>query len=235
MHSKLARIGYLGPHEGHHLHNSLSCHFEVHIEQGRRLQDAQKRAGIVTGIQGIRWYRVHVEGEQGHAGSTPMDGRADAFIAVARVQLLMDELARQHGAVATVGVIQPGRRASANTIPGSADFTMDIRCPSEAKIVMIVATLEKEMRRLEAENSKLAFRLEQVWHSPAADFDTEMLDCLRSAASRLVGIEGSMDMMSFAGHDSALTALQIPTAMLFVPCKDGVSHAPEEWSTPEQW
>lgn len=75
--------------------------------------------------------------------------------------------------------------------------------------------------------------MEQVWHSPAANFDERLLGCLRKAAIEEVG-EAS-EMISFAGHDSAMTALQVPTAMLFVPCKDGVSHSPEEYASPEQW
>lgn len=78
-----------------------------------------------------------------------------------------------------------------------------------------------------------SFHMEQVWHSPATVFDQQLLGSLRKAAADEVG--KTMDMISFAGHDSAMTALQVPTAMLLVPCKDGVSHAPDEYSIPEQW
>src|SRR3978361_66189 len=77
------------------------------------------------------------------------------------------------------------------------------------------------------------FQMEEVWHSPAAIFDQQLLDALRATATDEVG--ETMEMISFAGHDSAMTALQVPTAMLFVPCKDGISHAPEEFSSREQW
>ena len=75
--------------------------------------------------------------------------------------------------------------------------------------------------------------MEQVWHSPAAYFDENMLDCVSKAAEKEVG--GTMEMISFAGHDSAMTSLQVPTAMVFIPCRDGVSHAPEEYSSQQQW
>ena len=157
MGDELSKIGYRGPCLADHLANPLSCHFELHIEQNRRLQDQNKKAGIVTAIQGIRWFRVTVRGEQGHAGSTPMDERADAFLATAKIEILLDRLAREKGAVATVGVIEAGRRgsSSSNTIPGSANFTIDLRCPSESVIVDIVSEVKLEMERQEKENVKL--------------------------------------------------------------------------------
>lgn len=111
--AQLSRIGYTGSRGADCYVNPLSCHLELHIEQNRRLQDSGSRAGVVTGIQGIRWFRVHVRGEQGHAGSTPMAGRADAFLATAKIEVLLDSLARENGAVATVGMIEHGRRGVA--------------------------------------------------------------------------------------------------------------------------
>lgn len=155
MAEQLAEIGYRGTEPAHHLKNPLSCHYELHIEQGRKLQDQNKSVGIVTGIQGIRWFRVYVTGEQGHAGSTPMVDRADAFLAVARVQIKLNDLALEHSAVATVGVIESEATTSSNTIPGMAHFTMDIRCKSERAIEKIVTGVKAEMKRLETLQSKL--------------------------------------------------------------------------------
>lgn len=159
--AQLSRIGYAGSRKADCYATPLCCHLELHIEQNRRLQDSGTRAGIVTGVQGIRWFRVHVKGEQGHAGSTPMADRADAFLATAKIEVLLDRLAREKGAVATVGMIEHGRRGSgsSNTIPGSAQFTIDLRCPSETTIIEIVTELEKEMRCLERENPKLVGRM----------------------------------------------------------------------------
>jgi acetylornithine deacetylase/succinyl-diaminopimelate desuccinylase-like protein len=164
--AKLTAIDYTGSLKADCHVNPISCHLELHIEQDRNLQDSGRRAGVVTAIQGIRWFRVQVRGEQGHAGSTPMAGRADAFLATAKIEVLLDKLAREKGALATVGMIEHGRRGcgSSNTIPGSAQFTIDLRSPTETTIVEIVDELEKEMNRLERENTKLVSSVDSQAH-----------------------------------------------------------------------
>ncbi|KAJ3532834.1 hypothetical protein NM208_g8256 [Fusarium decemcellulare] len=90
------------------------------------------------------------------------------------------------------------------------------------------------MKRLTAPNDRFQISIQRIWHSPAVQLDEEVITCIQSAANRVVGEAGFMDTISLAGHDSALTALRVPTAMIFVPSKDGVSHAPEEFTSEEE-
>lgn len=235
MKSELSRINYLGPYYADYRLNPLSAHLELHIEQGSRLEKSGRKAGIVNCIQGIRWYKVAVTGVRAHAGSTPMESRADALVATAAIVTMLREEATKRSAFATVGMLHL-ERPSSNTIPGAASFTIDIRCPSEEGLNAIEASVKEKMALITAENPKLTFQMAKVWESPAVKFDSMLLSCIRMAAADEVGQERCMEMQSFAGHDSALTAsCGVPTAMIFVPSRDGISHAPEEFTSEEEW
>lgn len=234
MADELARIGYLGSVAADYHRNPLSAHFELHIEQNNRLEQHKKRLGVVEGVQGIKWYKVACTGERAHAGSTPMRERADAVVASAKVITALEKLARAHKAFATVGVLKI-ESGSSNTVPGKVHFTVDIRHPSAETLDSMEREMQTIMEKLMNENPKIVFALDLVWHSPAVRFDSVAVECVASAAQALVGDRGLMRMSSFAGHDSALTALKVPTAMIFVPSSKGISHAPEEYTTKEQW
>jgi hydantoinase/carbamoylase family amidase len=234
MEQELQRIGYCGPAKASHEVNRLSAHVELHIEQRRLLQDARKSIGVVTAIQGIRWYRIVVVGQRAHAGSTPMAQRADALVAAAEILLYATNRARQVSAVATVGVIELDRPSS-NTVPGQVTFTLDLRHPSESVLDEFESDLQGCTKNLTMCNNKLQTQIEKIWHSPAVQLDKTVLSCIRKAADNVVGTTETMDMISLAGHDSALTALRVPTAMIFVPSKDGISHSPEEFTSEEEW
>ncbi|KAJ5753287.1 hypothetical protein N7520_010204 [Penicillium odoratum] len=147
--------------------------------------------------------------------------------------LVLEANARKHLAVGTVRVIESSG-ASSNTIPGWASFTIDIRHPSDEVIDSIMKEVNREMHSISKENPRFSFRLEQVWESLAATFDKIMLDYLRNAAQEEVGLRSILDIISFAGHDSAMTTLKVPTAMLFVPCRNRISHSPVEFTTKAQ-
>lgn len=234
MQQELQRIGYCGPVKADHKVNKLSAHIELHIEQRRSLQDDGRNIGVVTAIQGIRWYRISVVGQRAHAGSTPMDQRADALVAAAQLTLFATVRARRDSAVATVGVLEL-ERPSSNTVPGRATFTLDLRHPSESVLDSFESALRTCIQGLTEHNDSLQTTIERIWHSPAVQLDDTVVSCIRHAANRVVGSDGFMDMISYAGHDSALTALRVPTAMIFVPSKDGISHAPDEFTSEEQW
>lgn len=234
MQEALERIGFLGKRPCSYRANPLSAHLELHIEQNNRLEKYGKRVAVVSGIQGIRWFRVTVQGEQGHAGSQPMKHRADVFVATSKIVLLVEKLALTEGGVATVGVIE-SEQSSPNCVPGSAFFTIDMRHPSTAALQRMQSVIETRMQTLEQENAKLKFNLEMTWESPASSFTEPLLSCARNAASSTVGAESVDEFISHAGHDSALTALRVPTAMLFVPSRNGVSHHPDEFTSLEQW
>lgn len=234
MKEDLISIEYLGARGADFRLNPLSAHFEVHIEQERRLQDQEKEIGIVTGIQGVRWYTVVVSGEQGHAGSTPMKGRADALVAAAEIIIRVQKLACLHDAVGTVGVVRT-EKSSANKIAGYAEISIDFRHPDEAVLDEFEFSIKAELARISSENSKFALKISRTWRSPVANFNDLAVECVRFAAVKEVGAGKCMEMISFAGHDSALVSEKTPTAMIFIPCRDGISHSPLEHSTKEQW
>jgi N-carbamoyl-L-amino-acid hydrolase len=175
-----------------------------------------------------------VYGQEGHAGTVAMSERDDALVAAASIVVSISKRARMHRAFATVGTLEV-KNSSVNKIPGEVAFSIDMRHPDEAVLNDLEAELTAEMHQMEATNPKLQFHSERLWHFPASAFDTDVLSCLRSSATEVVGLRSTMEMRSFAGHDSGLTATVVPTAMLFVPSIDGISHAPEEWTSKEDW
>ena len=234
MGEELERIGYKGETPASHIENPLSAHFELHIEQRRILQDTQRKIGVVTAIQGVRWYSVSIQGRRAHSGGMPMAQRADALVAASKVVLFMDSQARKHTAVATVGVLEL-ERPSSNTVPGQSDFTIDLRHPSEQTLDEIEDALRLCIDGLVLETEGIEVEIERMWHSPAVQLDDRAVSCTRKAARCVVDEQEIMEMISLAGHDSALTSIRVPTSMVFVPSKDGISHAPEEFTTEEEW
>lgn len=229
---ELSQIGYRGGNSCSYQTNPLSSHFELHIEQQIRLKAEHKSIGIVTGVQGIRWYKARVHGQQGHAGSVAVRDRADAFVATAKIILWLEKRALEESAFATVGTFD-SKGMSPNTIPGTADITIDLRHYSEATLDRLEQNLLDFMNQLKADNSKFSFELARTWRSPAADFDAGAIAAIRGAVAEEK--VSSMQMRSYAGHDSALTAIKVPTAMIFVPSEGGISHAPEEYTCKDDW
>ena len=214
----LEAIGYRGREPcGAH---PLSAHFELHIEQGPILEEEGLAIGIVTGVQGIRWYEVTVAGTEGHAGATPMRLRRDALLAAARMIRSIADLAHALApdAVATVGLIE-NRPNSRNVVSGEVFFTVDLRHPDDR----VLEVMEQRMHAAFAVDAAgLLVAIERVWNQPAAVFDPGCIGAVRDAAASL-GL-ASREMVSGAGHDSAYVARVAPTGMIFVPCADGLSH-----------
>ncbi len=235
---ELERIRYLGTTAASYLDNPLSAHFELHIEQGRQLELAGQTVGVVTGVQGIRWYKVTVTGERAHAGSTPVSHRADSIVAMSQFISRLEREALSTGVFATVGVIEVAN-ASSNVVSGLVHFTIDLRHPREGVLNEIEEWVRKEMKAISQQrDSRIDFRLDRQWHSPAVDFDGTTVQCVREAAKSVVTTPAAVRdlMLSYAGHDSALVARTgTPSAMIFVPSRGGISHAPEEWTSKEHW
>ncbi|KAI3326789.1 amidase [Xylariaceae sp. AK1471] len=230
---ELCNIGYRGAHPADAKLNPLCAHFELHIEQGPRLEQSGKKIAAVTGIQGNRRVRVVVHGEKAHAGSTPMLTRTDALVASSRLILDVEESAVRHGGFATVGIIEC-MAGSINCVPGEVSFVVDMRHPLRKSLDEMELDLFSAMQRLRFDRSRLRFDIVKLWESPATIFDDDALECVRRSARSLVGDEFVTELCSFAGHDSAMTNLQVPTVMIFVPSKDGISHAPEEYTPEDQ-
>jgi len=226
---EIARIGYRGPEKAGA--RKLGAMFELHIEQGPILEDEKRMIGIVTGVQGMRWYEVTVTGQESHTGATPMYLRKNALLGAARMIEAIDAIGQKHQpGVATVGLIE-NRPNSRNVVPGEVFFTIDLRHPDEAQL----DAMEKEFRSaLEATLPKLALAYEEkrIWNSPAVRFAPELIDCVRHGAEK-AGF-ASRDMVSGAGHDAAYIARVAPTTMIFVPCEGGLSHNEAESTSFEE-
>ncbi len=196
---ELERIGYRGPVPVGQ--RKLGAHFELHIEQGPILENEEKVIGVVTGVQGMRWYEVTVTGRESHAGSTPMRLRRDALRGAARmIEAVIAVGDATADAVATVGLVEV-RPNSRNVIPGEVFFTIDYRNPDDAKI----GVMEKEARaaidRIAAE-LKLEVKVEAIWDSPAVKFDPACIDAVENAA-RANGFTHRR-IVSGPGHDLGL-------------------------------
>ena len=202
----------------------MAAMFELHIEQGPVLEREEKTIGIVTGVQGARWYDITLTGRAAHAGSTPMTMRQDAMMAAARIIVALPDLAVARGGYAAVGEIaitEPSR----NVIPGRVTFSLDLRHVDETGL----EAMEAALRALLATESAFAPELIPVWVSPPVSFHKDCIAAVREAA-RDLGLP-AREIVSGAGHDSVYVSKVAPTSMIFVPCKDGVSHNPAESAT----
>lgn len=219
-------IGYRGPLAAGSL--PMAAMFELHIEQGPILERQNKQIGIVTGIQGMRWYDVTVSGQSAHAGTTPLDMRRDALLGAARVVIGVEEIARAHAGLATVGDIGVVD-ASRNVVPGSVHLTVDLRHHSDQALETMEKALEVLLNGIESVGCGIT--LQRIWEKPVVQFDA---GCLTAIEQGVYQAEySSMPIVSGAGHDSANIATIAPTAMIFIPCRDGLSHNPAESATPE--
>lgn len=226
---ELERIGYKGSAKvGDH---EIGAFFEIHIEQGPILENEEKTIGVVTGIQGMRWYEVTVTGNESHAGTTPMHLRRDAMLGAARMNVAINEIASADAplAVTTVGLVEV-RPNSRNVIPGEVFFTVDMRHPDDAVLAGMEERLHDALNAIAAELG-LEVAIRNVWNSPAVRFDPTLVDAVRSAATDY-GFS-HRDIVSGAGHDAGYMARVAPTAMIFVPCENGISHNEIENAKPE--
>jgi allantoate deiminase len=201
---------------------------ELHIEQARVLQDTGNRIGIVGAIAGYVHADITVHGRSDHAGATPMNFRQDAGLVAAECMLELERLAKEagKGTVGTVGEIEL-RPNLINALPGEARFSLDIRGVDEdgfrgvARDIAAFAQTAAEQRGMTAEYV-------QRQTLSATLLDERVVAALEAAASG----EPYMAMHSGAAHDTMSIADRVPSAMIFVPCKDGISHSPEEDANP---
>ncbi|HZF84004.1 MAG TPA: Zn-dependent hydrolase [Burkholderiaceae bacterium] len=209
----------------------MAAYFEAHIEQGPVLEDADVPIGVVTGALGQRWYDVVVTGQEAHAGPTPMRLRRDALQGATGLMQLVREVAmdEQPDGRGTVGYVQvhPNSR---NVIPGRVLFTVDFRHADDAGLARMDARLRHACEALAAE-SGLGVEVQETVYFPPAPFAEPLVRAVREGAQRL-GLP-HLDIVSGAGHDAVYVARTAPAAMIFVPCKDGISHNEIEDARPE--
>lgn len=240
---ELKRIGYLGETPASYESIPMAAHFELHIEQGPLLEMSNKKIGVVTGVQAYKWFTVTVKGRDTHTGTTDLKSRADALLVAAKMILHSHRLATSNSALASTGILnlKPG---STNTVPGDVTFSLDIRAPKDE-------TVEKMKELVLADFSKIAagedilgsndnctsglpcsVTITEDFDSPATTFHSDCIDSVSKAARSVLGPNSHsliMDMVSGAGHDSVYANKRCPTSMIFVPCREGVSHNPAEF------
>ncbi|MGH7180184.1 MAG: Zn-dependent hydrolase, partial [Tepidisphaeraceae bacterium] len=202
---------------------------EVHVEQGPGLWKDQSPAGIVTAIAGRRQYQAELCGVANHAGSTQMSDRADALAGAAEIVLAVERLGRElgHRSVATVGRIEC-RPNAVNVIADQVDFTIDLRSPAMESLHKGDKSIRQLVESIAA-HRHLTVALDVAETQSPVEMDPRLCAKLRRAASARSGDE-IPDTTSGALHDAAVLAPKVPTAMLFVASRDGISHNPEEFS-----
>lgn len=206
----------------------FKAYIEAHIEQGPILEARRIDIGAVTGIQGTRWFEVEVNGRSAHAGTTPMSRRADAMSAALDImadlrRLAVDPDDRLRFTIGRVNVVPN----SPNTIPEQVRFTIDMRHPDlrvlEDRTKAIVA-------RCTGTSGGCTVSVRELLTQPPCDFPEAIVARVESAANALP--VSCMRMPSGAFHDALFVARTCPTGMIFVPCRDGVSHNPTEHAEP---
>jgi N-carbamoyl-L-amino-acid hydrolase len=226
----LARTLSAAPVEGRRpLGFPIAAYIEAHIEQGPILEATHNVIGAVTGIQGLRWFTAEVLGQAAHAGTTPRHKRRVAFSAAvcmiaALERLMLDDTDTVRF---TVGHVEVAPN-SPNTIPARAVFTIDFRHPD----AMALANLGDQVEAICRSNAKgCEVNVRETIRSEPATFSSDIVSAVASAAGRL-GLP-HMDIASGATHDAKFMAGRCPTGMIFIPCRDGLSHVEEEEASPE--
>lgn len=228
---ELAAIGYAGTAS---VPGPLpQCYFEAHIEQGPILEDEDKVIGVVSGSLALRWYDVTVTGSEAHAGPTPMHLRKDALYAATHLMQDVVHIARDfspegRGTVGIVDVLP----ASRNVIPGTVRFTVDLRHEDPVQLEAMDTRLKSACGKLMATvDYPVDVQIKDVWNFPATPFAAPLVESVRQEAQARGYSYRSI--VTGAGHDAVYMATVTPTAMIFVPCKDGISHNEAEYARPE--
>jgi len=226
---ELKRIGWLGDEEVGA--RKMHAYFEYHIEQGPILEAQNKQIGVVTHCQGLWWLEFTLTGKEAHTGSTPMNMRVNAGLAMARIFEMVQKVAMdsQPNAVGGVGQVKfsPNSR---NVLPGQVVFTVDIRSPDQAKLDGMRTRIEKQAAEIASELG-VGCSVEPVGHFDPVTFDPTLVGRVRAAAEKLG--YSQMDIVSGAGHDACWAAKVAPATMVMCPCVDGLSHNEAEEITKE--
>lgn len=225
---ELQRIGYNGDMPLGTL--IPSQYLELHIEQGPILDKEVIQIGAVANLQGISWQKIHIKGKANHAGTTPMSMRHDAgYVAASIMTFLRDMTKAKLGTLATVGSIKFEPNAI-NVIPRSAELTVDLRNPDEAALLVAERALVGHMDALCLEEG-VTIETEVLARFEPVIFDENLVNAIEKAAKTLN--ISHRRMTSGAGHDAQMIARIAPSAMIFVPSKNGISHNPREFTEAE--
>ncbi len=212
--------------------NDYHAFVELHVEQGNVLNKSNIDIGVVTGIVGLKWWDVTIEGFANHAGTTPMDERKDPMITAADFILLVKNVVNEipGNQVGTVGKIEalPG---APNVIPGKVKLSLEIRDLDESKIDFLFREIEKKAKIIASNNeTTISFSSIDINASPAL-MNKQIQSLIIDATNELN--YSFKKMPSGAGHDAQDMAIIVPSGMIFIPSVDGISHSPKEFSTDE--
>nr|WP_314072699.1 Zn-dependent hydrolase [uncultured Roseococcus sp.] len=230
---ELKRIGWQGTADPTEL-QKVGHYLELHIEQGKLLEDGGEEVGIVTHALAQSWFEVVVEGEEAHGGS-PMAGRRDALMAAAPLITAVEEIARS--TVSATG--EPGRGtvgvvdiypSSRNVAPSRVYFTVDLRHGDPDCLARMESALKARAAELAASRG-VKITVTDFWHSPLTPFDPALIQRARDGATAR-GFKWR-DIPTGIGHDAVYMARKVPTVMVFCPCHGGLSHNEAESITPE--
>ncbi len=228
MRSELERIGYLGTAPASA--QPLRAFLELHIEQGPQLQNADLAVAVIDRVQHMSRFDVTLRGTEAHAGTTPMDIRQDPVRALAAILPALYAAAEEHGPDTrlTFGALHalPG---AVNTVPGAVRLGIDLRHPDAGSHASMESAIRAAVERHCAELD-IPAEVERPWAAEGITFDDEVVAALRRSCETC-GYE-HLDLGSGAGHDAMAIASVAPAAMVFVRCKDGISHNPAEWCEP---
>jgi N-carbamoyl-L-amino-acid hydrolase len=228
--NSLTEIGYAGtdivsPSEH-------KAYFEIHIEQGPILQDENLQIGVVTLVQGMRWFRIGISGQSGHTGTYPMETRRDALVAASHLIKAVQQIGLDQPLTgrATVGhiVVTPN---SPNVIPGHVELMVEFRNPEVSVLDVMTTSLNQALKET-ADKYGVEVTSKQELDSATIDFTSELIDLVEQAASACG--KTSKRMISGAGHDACQLSAVMPTTMIFIPCDKGISHAENEAIT-QDW
>jgi len=207
--------------------DDLMGFFEIHIEQGPVLEARDLALGIVSAISGQTRVKCAVDGKARHAGTTPMDLRHDALAGAAEMVLAVERLGREGAAtVATVGALAVDPNAS-NVVPGHVGFYVDVRDLDDARRAAAVDAIVERCAAIAASRA-LGFHVVSRRDTPSVPASKHLTDSLAAAVAKTLGASEAFRLPSGAGHDAMIKAEIAPMAMLFVRCRDGISHHPDE-------
>ena len=225
---ELKRIEYLG--KTHCKPRSIGAFIETHIEQGPILEKNKSVIGIVTGAQGQKWYELSVTGQESHAGTTPMKNRKDALLAGAKVVCSVNQIAQSLSpdGRGTCGVLDV-YPSSRNVIPGKVFLTIDIRHPDAMKLKEMEKLLNSSVDKIKIDCG-VDINMDKILDFDPVPFDKGISSTIKRATEQL-DLQ-NLNIVSGAGHDAVNMQKIAPSGMIFIPCKDGISHNEAEHAEP---
>lgn len=226
MGSELAKIGYVGDGPNTFEEFPISAHFEIHCEQNTDLEKAGKSVGWVEGWEGMTWYDVHFEGEDGHANTYNMKRRKDALVGAAKVVVELEKLAYEMNGRTTVTGLH-SRPWGACNIQSKTKTTFCLMHKDGVQLEKMGESIMEKVQSIAWQHG-LDVKTDRTVHLLPGSFWPEAIDCVKRACG-----DKGIGSKTLTGHDSTMTTLLCPTAMVFARARDGISHSPKEWTDKE--